>query len=108
MSVYFFVKELGYHISDAIRIRQEEGCTSFIITKFLVLVEKLGFRWFDNLARNFPVGDCGWCRWNMKVRVFLIDRSNLDLTCYTLNLVIKAYTFCFILFLVKLGWELRI
>ena len=44
MSVYFFVKELGYHISDAIRIREEEGCTSFIITKFLVLVEKLGFR----------------------------------------------------------------
>ena len=57
MSVYFFVKELGYYISDAIRIRQEEGYTSFIITKFLVLVEKLGFSYFNNLAENFPVRD---------------------------------------------------
>ena len=58
MSVYFFVKELGYQISDAIRMRQEEGYTSFIIIKFLVLVKKLGFRCFNNLARNFLVEEC--------------------------------------------------
>lgn len=77
--------ELGHQISDAIRIRYGNGSTGCGIEQFPVSLEKLGFRSFHNFARDSPDGYHEQYRWSTKVRVFLNNRSNLDLSFYVLN-----------------------
>ena len=61
-SAYFFVKELDFEISNAIRIECSDSCMGVRIKWFLIFAEKFTFRYFDDFARISPVGCNGQCR----------------------------------------------